>query len=916
MRIGKPELEALKRGVDLVALVREHGVELKRTGKSYSGRCPFHSPDKNPSFVVDPEKNLWKCFGACASNGKSGGDAIAFLMKKESIPFREAYERLLGNGHGNGSSGSASSSKSPTSRREKPDWELVSEEGSPEIEASPATLTDAERAHLLGAVADHYQATLAKAPRAQGYLKRRGLLVPEVLRAMRVGYADGSLLEAVAPKGILREQLVAAGVLSATGYEMLSGMVVVPLLDPGSGAVVQLYGRSITGRRHHYLKGELRGLLNPAVAMTSEELVLVESVVDALSLLVLGIPNVVALYGTNGWTRDHDRLLADGAVKRVTLLLDSDEAGKKAAAVLGERLARRGLGVRVATLADAKDPNEVLTNGMTGDAMREVLDAAVPVAGAAVVEPPAPSPPTRYEVEDLAEGFKLVVGPRRYWARAIRGGAYERLEVTLRLEDGYGEYVDRLDLYNGRSRRGFALRVARRFHLDEDLIERELIDLVSHQAEAWVAAKAKREEANPGRPKAPELTEEEKAEALAFLKDPQLLERTAEHLTRLGYVGEETNKVLGYLTVVSRKLEAPLSAVILSQSAAGKSGLAELLEKVTPPEDVYFFSRLTPSALYYMEKDELVRKVVIIEERSGSEEADYSIRTLQSRKKLILAVPMKDPRTGKTKTVIREVDGPAVFLQTTTALEVNHENLTRCFEIYLDESEEQTRRIHDSQRRLRTLEGQREAEEAKGFLKLHWNAQRLLRRVLVDIPWVGLLSFPASWLRTRRDHDRFLNLIEASAFLHQHQRPTPKGAEPGQAIEATVEDYRIAYALAGEVLGTTLADLKKPARELVQAMAALVKRLAREGRVPPERVTVSRRQVRESTGLPDHQVRRLLDELVSLEHLEQVRGGQGKLCLYRLPAGGAGDAETVLAGLVKPEELAKRLGSRPRLARA
>ena len=60
-------------------------------------------------------------------------------------------------------------------------------------------------------------------------------------------------------------------------------------------------------------------------------------------------------------------------------------------------------------------------------------------------------------------------------------------------------------------------------------------------------------------------------------------------MTRIGYVGEDSNKALGYLIIVSRKLEDPLSAIVLSQSGAGKSGLTELLEKMTPPEDVVLF---------------------------------------------------------------------------------------------------------------------------------------------------------------------------------------------------------------------------------------------------------------------------------------------------------------------------------------
>jgi hypothetical protein len=309
-----------------------------------------------------------------------------------------------------------------------------------------------------------------------------------------------------------------------------------------------------------------------------------------------------------------------------------------------------------------------------------------------------------------------------------------------------------------------------------------------------------------------------------------------------------------------------------------------------------------------MPKDFLRRKVVIIEERSGSEEADYSLRTLQSRKKLVLGVPVKDPRSGKTETKTIEVEGPAVFLQTSTASEINYENSTRCFELYLDESVEQTRRIHAQQRRSKTREGQRDAGETEALVHLHWNVQRLLEPVHVHIPFVDIIAFPDAWLRTRRDHLRFLNLIEASAFLHQYQRPRGPDRE---SIAATVEDYRVAYELAREVLGSTLADLKKPARDLLEAMRAVLAALGRERKLPPERMTVTRRELRERTGLPDHQVRRLLGELVALEHVVLVNGSQGRLCSYRLADGsGDGTPATTLRGLLAPDELAKKLGSR------
>ena len=126
------------------------------------------------------------------------------------------------------------------------------------------------------------------------------------------------------------------------------------------------------------------------------------------------------------------------------------------------------------------------------------------------------------------------------------------------------------------------------------------------------------------------------------------------------------------------------------------------------------------------------------------------------------------------------------------------------------------------------------------------NAQRLLEALPVEIPFADRLSFPSSWMRTRRDHARFLNLIEVSAFLHQHQRErTADGA-----IVAALADYETAYALASEVLRETLSDLKKPLREALQRIQGLAAKgddsVTRRGSLPA--VTSSSSSARVRTG--------------------------------------------------------------------
>jgi hypothetical protein len=712
-----------------------------------------------------------------------------------------------------------------------------------------------------------------------------------------VGYADGSLLKTVPRDGEIREQLRCLGVITSEGRELLGGCIVVPIPDPVSGQWTSLYGRGVKTSRHCYLPGPLRGVLNFHAARLSEEVVLTESILDALSFLQAGISTAIPLYGTNGFTSDHLDLLKREGVKRAILALDGDDAGRKAAAALEEKLEQAGLAVRVASFPSGiKDANELLvsSNGDAGELLRQVLDAAEPRPTA-----PAPAAPPLSEMSPASPTAGGQIALERdgllYSARVCSALA-GRLRATVKVSRGGLFHVDTLDLYQSRSRAEFARRVSKAFGVAAEAIEPALLAMLVECERA-----AEHEDADEAKPAGAAMSESERAEALAFLRRADLLAQAAQDVDALGYVGEETNKRLLYLVAVSRKLDDPLSAIVLSQSGAGKSGLTEAIEKLCPPEDVVLLTRLTPQSLYYTEPGFLDRKLVIVEERYGSLEADYSIRVLQSRKKLIAAAPIKDPQTGNMRTKIFTVCARAAFIEATTASSVNHENATRCFELTMDESAEQTQRIHERQRLLRTERGLELRRQADAVARKHWNAQRLLEPLPVVIPFADRLTFPTSWMRTRRDHARFLNLIEVVAFLHQHQRRRSASgalASQGQAIVADVADYEAAYGLAGEVLAETLSDVKKPLREAYARIRGLS---------PSGDGSVSRREIREALNVPDSTVRRWLNELVELEYLalaEAGAKGAGKTARYRLlerePASGP------VLGLVRPEELLAR----------
>ncbi len=274
-------------------------------------------------------------------------------------------------------------------------------------------------------------------------------------------------------------------------------------------------------------------------------------------------------------------------------------------------------------------------------------------------------------------------------------------------------------------------------------------------------------------PKAQEVTlsEDERERALELLRDPRLLERILADFEACGIVGEEKNKLLGYLAAVSRKLEEPLAVVIQSSSAAGKTSLMEAVLGFMPAEERVKYSAMTGQSLFYMGETNLKHKILAIVEEQGAERASYALKLLQSEGELTIASTGKDPQTGKLVTHEYRVEGPVMIFLTTTAVEIDEELLNRCLVLTVDEDREQTRAIHKLQREKQTLEGLLARQARPGLLKVHQDAQRLLKPLLVANPYARHLTFLDDRTRTRRDHVKYLTLIRTIALLHQYQRP-------------------------------------------------------------------------------------------------------------------------------------------------
>lgn len=441
--------------------------------------------------------------------------------------------------------------------------------------------------------------------------------------------------------------------------------------------------------------------------------------------------------------------------------------------------------------------------------------------------------------QDPTEALALEVEGLRYELDRPPAKNGKKVVASVRLSGG-GDgppLIDRVDLYAHRSRLAFATLVA-------DAFGRKVGDVLGQLA--LLLDQVERAALVEAKPATVVLTKVRTTAAEKLLASVNLLDRAAGALEALGYVGEEANKRLVYLVATSRLLVKPLSAILFAESGTGKSELLDRVAQLMPSESVEFLSRLTPQALYYLGPDHLRHKLVVVDEQAGASEADYSIRTLQSRGVLRLAVPVK----GKTESF--EARGPIALMSGTTRDDLNPENLSRCLELKLDDSAEQTRRVHEAQRRAWA------GEQRKPVDVLVWqDAQRLLEPLDVVIPFATRLAFPARTTRDRRDHMKLLSLVAAHALLAQRRRERDAGGR----LVATVEDYRVVHGLLAPLVGAELDGLSARASALFRALAK------------HEGGPVTRREAAALLGWGYNTAKRAMGELTSHELLRTVQTG-------------------------------------------
>lgn len=285
------------------------------------GLCPLHS-DRKPSFLLDPNKSLFYCYGC----GR-GGDVIRFAELYHQVKFPQALALLR-------------------------QWR-----GLPP---------------LLHQAAEFYRMQLHRHGEAVAYLHQRGIHSPQLIEHMRIGYAPGGCLRGwLTQLGYPLHALCQAGLVTASGYDAYMHRVVFPLEG-------NLYGRSIsrTAPPHRFLPGSKGGLYCWNQVCRYREVILVEGLFDYAVLWQAGFPNVTCAMGSH--LNSHQlRQLCDGP-RTVYLAFDADSngSGQHAAQRLARTLGERGIGARLVSLPVDHDPNSFFVQGGNARQFQSLLEAA------------------------------------------------------------------------------------------------------------------------------------------------------------------------------------------------------------------------------------------------------------------------------------------------------------------------------------------------------------------------------------------------------------------------------------------------------------------------------------------------------------------------------------------------------------
>lgn len=400
----------------------------------------------------------------------------------------------------------------------------------------------------------------------------------------------------------------------------------------------------------------------------------------------------------------------------------------------------------------------------------------------------------------------------------IKLDGLDRLRATLKVRPSakasHLPLRHSLDLYNDNQLERFCRKVSQRFSLSVDAITTSFGELT----ESLENYRLEQLDSDTPKEETTELSEEEKQEALTFLKQKNLLKQTNELIGQSGVIGEDQNRLLMFLIFTTRKRRLPLHCISLGASGSGKTHLQDSVAKLIPEDERISMTGISDKALYYYQEGDLAHKLLLLEDLDGAQHVEYTLRELQSKQEISRPIVQKD-KNGRTHTKHLHVKGPVCMGGCTTREQLYEDNANRSFLIYLDTSKQQDDRIMEYQRLMSA--GKINIEEQVETRQLLQHVQTMLKPISVRNPYAEHLTLPSQVLKPRRTNAHYLHFIEAVTFYHQYQRKEQVDETTGETyIQTTLADIEQANGLMKDVLLRKSDILSQPCRQYLERLKA------------------------------------------------------------------------------------------------
>ena len=678
----------------------------------------------------------------------------------------------------------------------------------------------------------------------------------------------------------------------------INGMIAVPLRKKDN-RIANFYFVSLNGKDDTIIRQG--GIINLKAFAVFKKLVIVDSMNDYFAYYQQVKENVVPLIQSATMPDDLVAMMAQSSTEEIVLVNDSPYWPN-----LKEKLKDGEVKIFGINLPDGKSVKQFLEINSPNKLTAYIEGEKAKIVKQIKNSEPEPVKEYMKVIEETGQ-IRFTADDRLYLVRGFHKDGFEKI-VQLSLEIDSFAFPDKVDLSRSQSRQRFANIAGSEFEISSDIISNDLTFIyktLDKMQDERFKEKIGLQEKNVHI-----ITRDEESKAIDRLTSRDILnEILIKDTERLGYVEEEVNKKLFYISASSRMTGKPLSVLDISPPGTGKSFGLSMIMDFMPPDEVLKYSRLSPQALYYKQESELQGRVLYIEELVGMEESLEPIRMLLSSGELAVSVVEKDPRTGQLRTVERRIKVDIPILSSGVRDLFDEETLSRFILTYNDLTMKHVERILKSQSFKYSLDGEKTLKQRDRFLKKHRDMQKVLDPAIAVVnPFAEKIMVNPHLHIVTRKQEQYLRLIYNIAFLRQHSREKKQAEDRfGNMftyIEVIREDVSTANEIAVYVFQFARGDLTKRLYDAYQIIETYCRRMVKEKRIGLYEYKFSRREIREHTRWDPTTARRLFDELENLEYIRRVRGDkQGTQVLYRLAAVNERSARKDDLRLLDPERL-------------